>query len=363
MLLDTRRQIKATASFIGRFQRLNKNSIADDNNILQGIQHAGKDRILYITSMIFVALWTAIFAFLAMYLWRSPKIKNWLKVLWRARRWKRWIVVSIVPFAAIAIAYWNHPKVEEKNTDTTELFYSYSAKAVLKLDTIQKIKLDPGLDLSKPKPEIVYVLPLIINAYNEIVTKPTTPVLVQLDDMLMIEMRGYKQFKNRAILLTKLLKKNLGNRYNIYIDVGENSVHTLQISYTGEPWDIEQLCALPVLEYSRINQVDPALLMSIIRHVSNFNFDFKGTKDKRGILLMKDGEGLEQIELGAQRLSKLLQVGISRENAVATFYPDYGIGDKPENWKQSPLAKSWVDQVLGDVQFYRENGLHINFAN
>ncbi|MCQ2109574.1 MAG: hypothetical protein MJZ05_12530 [Fibrobacter sp.] len=313
--------------------------------------------------MIFVALWTAILVFLAAYLWRSPKIKNWLKVLWRAKRWKRWIVVSVVILSAIAIAYWKHPKVEEKVTDTAELFYNYSANAVLKLDSIQKIKLEPGLDLSKPKPEIAYVLPLIINAYNEIVTKPTMPVLVQLDDMLMIELRGYKQFKNRAILLTKLLKKNLGNRYNIYIDVGENSVHTLQISYTGEPWDIEQLCALPVLEYSRTYQIDPALLMSIIRHVSNFNFNFKGTKDKRGILLLKEGEGLEQIELGAQRLSKLLQIGISRENAAATFYPDYGIGDKPENWKQSPLAKSWVDQVLADVTFYRENGLHINFAN
>lgn len=313
--------------------------------------------------MVFVVLWTAILMFLAVYLWRSPKIKNWLKVLWRAKRWKRWVVVFVVIFAAIVTTYWNHPKTEEKSTDTAALFFDYSANAVLKLDTIQKIKLEQGLDLSKPQPELSYVLPLIINAYEEIVTKPTKPVLVRLNDTLKIEMRGYRQFKNRAILLTRLLKKNLGNRYNIYIDVGENSVHTLQIFYEGEPWDIEQLCALPVLETARANNIDPALLMSIIRHVSNFNFDFKGTKDKRGILLLKDGEGLEQIELGAQRLSKQLQVGISKENAVATFYPDYGIGDKPENWKQSPLAKSWVDQVLSDVTFYRENGLHINFAN
>lgn len=309
--------------------------------------------------MIFGVLWTAIFAFMIVYLAKQPKIKNWIKVLWRVRRWKRWVVVFVVIFAAIAITYWKHPVVEEKVIDTPALFYDYSANAVHKMDSTGKLKLEPPLDLSKPKPELVYVLPLIVNSYNEIVSKPTMPVLVRMDNNLVIEMRGYKQFKNRAILLTKLLKKKLGNRYNINIDVGENSIHTLRVAYIGKPWDVEQLCALPVLETSLANNIDPALLMSIIKHVSDFDFNFKGAKDKRGILLLTEGEGLEQINIGAERLGKLLNVGISRENAVATFYPDYGIGDKPENWKQSPLAKSWVNQVLGDVTYYRENGLHI----
>ncbi|MCQ2092976.1 MAG: hypothetical protein MJY85_09880 [Fibrobacter sp.] len=309
--------------------------------------------------MIFVVLWTAILAFIAVYLGRQPKIQNWLKVLWRARRWKRWVIVFVVIIGAIAVTYWKHPKIEEKVIDIPAMFYGYSANAVHKIDSAGKIKLEPVLDLSKPKAELVYVLPLVINSYNEIVSKPTMPVLTRMDDTLVIEMRGYKQFKNRAILLTKLLKKNLGNRYDININVGENSVHTLQIAYIGNPWNVEQLCALPVLEAARVNQIDPALLMSIIKHVSDFDFNFKGTKDKRGILLLADGMGLEQIYMGAERLGKLLNIGISRENAVATFYPDYGIGDKPENWKQSPLAKSWVDQVLSDVSYYKENGLRI----
>ena len=313
--------------------------------------------------MFFVVLWIAIIAFLTMYLVRQPKIKNWLKVLWHARRWKRWLAVSAVVIATIAVTYWQHPKTRENLIDTTTLFYEYSASAVHKLDSTDKIKLDSAIDLGNPKPELVYVLPLVINSYNEIVTKPTMPVLVQMDDTLAIEMRGYKQFKNRAILLTKLLKKKLGNRYKVQIQVGENSVHTLRIFYSGEPWNMEQLCALPVLEASRENNIDPALLMAIIRHVSDFDFNLKGTKDKRGILLLTEGNGLEQIHIGAERLGKLLNVGISRENAIATFYPDYGIGDKPENWKQSPLAKSWVNQVLSDVTYYRENGLHISFAN
>lgn len=300
---------------------------------------------------------------MTLYLVKQPKIKNWIKILWRARRWKRWLIVFVVVFAAITIAYWKHPVVEETIIDTSSIFHDYSAKAVLKLDSIGTIMKIPNLELEKPKPELVYVLPLIVNSYNEIVTKPTKPVLVQMNDTLKIEMRGYKQFKNRAILLTKLLKKKLGNRYNITIDIGENSIHTLRIFYQGEPWDIEQLCALPVLETSHANNIDPALLMAIIRHVSNFDFNFNGSKDKQGILLLTEGEGLEQIYIGAERLGKMLNVGISRENAVATFYPDYGIGEKPENWTQSPLTKSWVNQVLSDVTYYRENGLHLNFAN
>lgn len=313
--------------------------------------------------MIFIVLWIAIFTFLAVYLWSSPKVKSWTKVLLRARRWKRWLVASIVIVTAITVAYIRQPAVEEVVTDTQDIFYKYSANAVLKLDSIQKIKIDSSCNLSTPKSEIVYVLPMIINSYHEIVTKATMPILMRMDDTLLIEMRGYKQFKNRAILLTKLLKKKLGNRYNVNINVGENSVHTLQVVYNGAPWDIEQRCALPILEIALDNRVDPALLMSLIKHISNFNFDHKGAKDRRGLLLLKEGDGLEQVNIAAQRLGKQLMVGISRENAVAMFYPDYGVGDKPENWKQSPLAKNWVDQVLADVPYYRENGLHINFGN
>ncbi len=311
--------------------------------------------------MIFIVLWIAILAFLAIYLGRSPKIKSWLKVLWKARRWKRWLVAFLVIVIAITVAYIRQPAAEETITDTQDIFHKYSASAILKLDSIQKIRVDSTCNLVTPKPEIVYVLPMIINAYNEIVNKATMPVLTRMDDTLVIEMRGYKQFKNRAILLTKLLKKKLGNRYSIYIDVGENSVHTLRVAYTGEPWDIEQLCALPILEIAKTNKVDPALLMALIKHISNFDFDYKGAKDRRGLLLLKEGEGIEQVTLAAQRLQKQMEVGISRENAIATFYPDYGIGDKPENWKHSPLAKNWVDQVLADVTYYRENGLYINY--
>lgn len=306
--------------------------------------------------MIFVILWTIIFAFLAIYLGKSPRVRSWLKLIFKAPRVWRTIVASVALVAAIVVTYLMVPESSKPNTNERILFEDYAAMAVMKLDSLQALKVDIDCNLQHPEPELAYVLPLILGAYNEIVEKPTTPIVTRLDDTLHLALKGYKQFKNRGIRLNRLLQKKLGKRYKTRIE-SEGATHTLIVTYNGEPWDIEQLTALPVMEAAQRNQVDPALLMSLIRHVSNFNFDYRGRKDSRGILALKEGEGLEQIFIGAERLSKMLQVGVSHENAVATFYPNPEINSKPENWSKSPLTKSWVDQVLSDVEFYHANGL------
>ena len=311
--------------------------------------------------MIFVILWTIIFAFLAVYLGKSPRVRSWLKLIFKAPRVWRTIIGSVTLVLAIVITYLMVPKGTETNIDERSLFEDYAAIAVMKLDSLQALKVDTDCNMQHPEPELVYVLPLIIGAYNNIVDKPTIPIVTRLDDTLYLAMKGYKQFKNRGIRLNKLLQKRLGKRYKTQI-VSEGSNHTLIVTYTGEPWDTEQLMALPVMEAAQIHHLDPALLMSLILHVSNFNFNFRGQKDSKGLLALKEGEGLEQIFIGAERLGKMLQVGVSHENAVATFYPDPEIDSKPENWSKSPLTKSWVDQVLSDVEFYHANGL-TRFSN
>ena len=311
--------------------------------------------------MIFVILWTIIFAFLAVYLGKSPRVRSWLKLIFKAPRVWRTIIGSVTLVLAIVITYLMVPKGTETNIDERSLFEDYAAIAVMKLDSLQALKVDTDCNMQHPEPELVYVLPLIIGAYNNIVDKPTIPIVTRLDDTLYLAMKGYKQFKNRGIRLNKLLQKRLGKRYKTQI-VSEGSNHTLIVTYTGEPWDTEQLMALPVMEAAQIHHLDPALLMSLILHVSNFNFNFRGQKDSKGRLALKEGEGLEQVFMGAERLGKMLQVGVSQENAVATFYPDPEINSKPENWSKSPLTKSWVDQVLSDVEFYHANGL-TRFSN
>ncbi len=311
--------------------------------------------------MVFIILWTIIFAFLAIYLGKSPRVRSWLKLIFKAPRVWRTIIGSVTLVLAIVITYLMVPKGTETNIDERSLFEDYAAIAVMKLDSLQALKVDTDCNMQHPEPELVYVLPLIIGAYNNIVDKPTIPIVTRLDDTLYLAMKGYKQFKNRGIRLNKLLQKRLGKRYKTQI-VSEGSNHTLIVTYTGEPWDTEQLMALPVMEAAQINKLDPALLMSLILHVSNFNFNFRGQKDSKGLLALKEGEGLEQVFMGAERLGKMLQVGVSQENAVATFYPDPEINSKPDNWSKSPLTKSWVDQVLSDVEFYHANGL-TRFSN
>ena len=307
--------------------------------------------------MIFVILWTIIFAFLAIYLGKSPRVRSWLKLIFKAPRVWRTIVASVALVTAIVVTYLMIPESVETRISERSLFEDYAAVAVMKLDSLQVLKVDNDCNMQHPEPELAYVLPLVIGAYNEIVEKPTTPIVTRLDDTLYFTMNGYKQFKNRAIRLNRLLQKKLGKRYMMQI-VSEGSSHTLVVTYNGEPWDTEQLTALPVMEAAQIHHLDPALLMSLIRHVSNFNFSYRGRKDSKGILSLKEGEGIEQIFIGAERLGKMLQVGVSQENAVATFYPDPEINSKPENWSKSPLTKSWVDQVLSDVEFYHANGLN-----
>ena len=307
--------------------------------------------------MTFVILWTIIFAFLAIYLGKSPRVRSWLKLIFKAPRVWRTIVASVALVTAIVVTYLMIPESVETRISERSLFEDYAAVAVMKLDSVGALKVDNDCNMQHPEPELAYVLPLVIGAYNEIVEKPTTPIVTRLDDTLYFTMNGYKQFKNRAIRLNRLLQKKLGKRYKMQI-VSEGSSHTLVVTYNGEPWDTEQLTALPVMEAAQIHHLDPALLMSLIRHVSNFNFSYRGRKDSKGILSLKEGEGIEQIFIGAERLGKMLQVGVSQENAVATFYPDPEINSKPENWSKSPLTKSWVDQVLSDVEFYHENGLN-----
>lgn len=306
--------------------------------------------------MIFIILWTVIAAFLTVYLGKSPKVRSWVKLLWKAKRLRRDFIAAAAIVAVIALAYLLIPKTQEQKTNERELFERYASQAILKLDTLQKIVVDSSCDLSHPLPELVYILPQVIEAYAEIVEKPTTPVITRIDDTLHFSMNGYRQFKNRGIRLSKLLRKKLGNRYELDIS-SDGSNHTLAMTYIGEPWDREQLTALPVMEAASIYQIDPALLMSLIRHVSNFNFDYRGQKDTRGLLALDRGEGLEQIFIGAEILHKILGIGVSVENAIAGFYPYPEIGSKPENWNKSPMTKSWVSQVLGDMEFYHENGL------
>jgi len=152
------------------------------------------------------------------------------------------------------------------------------------------------------------------------------------------------------------VQKKLGPRYPARIESRGNN-HELIVVYKGDPWDNEQLCGLPAVEASVREKVDPALLMSIIRHVSDFDFDYVGENRGRGLVSLDSGENLEQLFVAARMLHEADSLHSDREDAIASFYPGKEPIGMGAEWRQSPLKKTWVKQVLDDVEFYRNNGL------
>lgn len=280
-----------------------------------------------------------------------------IRILWRNIKVKLAIIVWILGIAAIATAYATHPEEDPRPTINEQLEYQkYTTSAIQKLCNQGELIIDMNCDLDSAAPELAYILPTVINNYNLVVTRPTTPILETIKDTLQIKMIGYKQFKNRGIRLIKALQRDLGPRYDAVIE-SDNTDHTLKITYLGKPWDNEHLCNLPVLEACLRERTDPAVLMSIIQHTSGFQMNYQGKNNTSGLLALDTGKGLEQIDIGARRLKKTLATSPTLADAVAQFYPDAEHRNKFENWRKDPQKHYWVGQVLTDIQYYRSNGM------
>lgn len=282
-----------------------------------------------------------------------------MRILWRSRKLKLLSTIALLLTATIVTTYALHPaEPENAPIDEKKEFQKYSAKVIKEFAENRSIIIDKNCNLENAKPELSYILPSIIQSYNDIVEKPTTPILVSVSDTLQIRLVGYRTFKNRGARLLKALDTKLGNRYIINLTSSEGA-HTLSIIYQGEDWSNEQLCSLPVLEASIREQIDPALLMSIIRHTSDFNMNFEDRKKNTGLLALDSGEGIEQIPIAAHLLKNYISILPTLEDAIANFMPDKDFRNNKLNWKKDPLRRTWIEQVLTDVQFYHNNKLKV----
>lgn len=293
--------------------------------------------------LVIAIIWIAITVFLALYLGHTPKGRAWIKLAWHYRKVRRAMLVLAVFLALIVAGYALYPGgMSGGNQDSRRVFRDYSRDMVENLVAGNFISRDSSCDLTSPMPELAYRLPAVLEIYNEEVQRPTLPRLIRLDDTLWISFDGYKQFKNRGIRIVRKLQQKLGARYMAKIDSrGEN--HRLELVYRGSPWSVEQLCGLPAMDASVKENVDPALLMAIIRHTSNFNLD--------------SGEGLSQVYTMASLLAATLAQEKTVEDAVAQMYPAKERGNLHEEWRNNPLKQAWIEAVLKDVPYYRENGL------
>ena len=111
------------------------------------------------------------------------------------------------------------------------------------------------------------------------------------------------------------------------------------------------------MEASIREGVDPALLMSIIRHTSSFDFNYEGSNREKGLLAIESGYGLEQIFAGAHRLKVVLDSVQNTEDAIAAFYPLRDMQGLNSEWRKNPSRSRWVREVLSDIPYYKNNGL------
>ena len=308
--------------------------------------------------MIVIAIiWIAVVLFLSVFLGRTPKGRGWISIIVGYRRFRFLVCFFVVLCFFIAVGYALFPGRETgKIPDSRQAYVEYSRQMLEKMVKGGILSIDSQCTISAPLPELAYSLPALLDAYRAEVKKPTLPRLLRLDDTLSLSFDGYKQFKNRGIRIVKRVQKRLGPRYSVKI-VSTGSNHRLELAYKGSMWSDEQLCSLPVMEASLKEDVDPAILMSVVRHVSNFRFDYRAPRGGVGLLALDSGEGLEQIFMGAALLSRALKQTDRMEDALVLFYPVREHATIHEEWRNNPLKQSWIEEVLRDLPYYRENGL------
>ena len=306
--------------------------------------------------LVIALIWIAITAFLLFFLGRTPKGRAWTRLLWHSRK-IRWVAAAFTCALALIVAtYASLSRVaEDPALDFRQVFGEFSGTMVENLGRDGSIRIDSSCNLAQPLPELAYSLPTLLKIYNGEVSRPTVPRLLRLDDTLWISFEGYKQFKNRGIRIVRTVQRKLGSRYSVKIS-SRGDKHRLELVYRGAPWNAEQLCGLPVMDAALRANVDPALLMALVRHTSKFDMEYRGPRGK-GLLALDSVEGLGQLYVGAELLAAFLRQEKTVEDAVAQMNPMRERGTFHEEWRNNPLKQSWIDEVLKDVPYYRENGL------
>lgn len=313
--------------------------------------------------MIYIAIWSTFFLIILVLLWKSPKERSWLRIIRRSKKIKIISVITIVAISALSIICINLPHSSKEDIGEIDIYQQYAANKVIDLLQDHIIIMDNECLYKGVSPELAYILPTILRIYNGEVSKnATTPHLEQINDTLKIKFLGYKQFSSRRIHILKKVKKSLGKRYKVTL-ISQGSSHQLQVIYEAKPWDEEQLASLPVMDAAIKNRIDPALLMSLISHISNFQVNYEKDPKCKGLLALDTGVGLEQIFIGAERLRRALETDVPLEDALIQFYPVHPTRREPTDWQKNPLQKSWVDQVKSDILFYRNNGLKLSIKN
>lgn len=233
---------------------------------------------------------------------------------------------------------------EDQKKHQDSLILHFTEETILDLAKKIQMPIDSQLNLKLIRPELIYILPTCLNVFKSITKKETMPVLFNADSSsLSLKAIGFGVFNNRGFRIKKSLQKKLGNDYIVsFIKPNE-----ILIQYKGYPWNMELKLSLPLLKIAQQEQLDPALLLSLI-------------KNQEGFIPLQKAPDFNRFRERANLLKERLSNFSSMEDALASIYFNVDSPkDLPLKWWKQPLARNWVHQVFIDAQIYREYGFSL----
>jgi len=224
------------------------------------------------------------------------------------------------------------------------LILDFTEHTILNLAKKIHMEVDSQVNLTQMRAELIYVLPTSLNTFKNITRKKKMPVLSQIDSSsFSLKAEGFGKFKNRGYRIKRALQKKLGNDYIVSFIIPNE----IKVQYKGYPWNMELKLSVPLLKIALEEQIDPALLMSLIKNHEGF-VSLQKTPDLNGFSSM------------AKRLKSRLEEYSSMEDALASFYfKSTSPKDLPIRWWKQPLARNWVHQIFIDAQIYRDYGFSL----
>lgn len=277
-----------------------------------------------------------------------------------------------------------HPSHQERifNTLNKHVLHAEGFRRLSQLYESNLIDILPTVRAEGLRPELAYVLPTVISAWQEVLGENRIPRISSANDK--VHAPNSRHYRDLALDFTiirdnitfaqglnirKILEKRLGPRYTILFGNDPGHMSHLHIQYDGPSWDLDMVLSLLFVEAAWRYQQDPALLMGIARASSGLQWNYL-QDDHMGIMALHKNLLLEhgvknaldlhtQVDLGARLLqSRINNFAGDVDRALASWkFPNLKELQGVNNWWKHRDAKRFVEAAQIFAQEYRDAGL------
>lgn len=222
--------------------------------------------------MLIVCVWLGVIAAVFLYLLCTRLGRAYLRTFFAYLKtaWPKVLAACVVAFALLCAVSHFFSKAESFNDKSFDMVALRSfAKEEIRRGVLEGIVV-LGDSLSMLTPEVAAVVPTAIMSLRDISGKEVVPVLTAPEPHgIVLQVVGFKSFKNRGINSRKLLQKRLGRDYEVYFDENRDGSF-LRVYYNGRSWDEERLLALPSYRAAYREGVKPENVMAFVSVAEEF---------------------------------------------------------------------------------------------